>query len=116
MGIKGFIFKIFLCISISIFVIGSILYYSFNYIKNNNLYFTESDKFILLLFSCSTLIICFIFIILLIYLINLKILIIDLLNSVCMSEDNIIEFNKTTQEMIIDLSNIMGVNSHSKKE
>lgn len=114
MGSKGFMCKIIFCIILSVLIIASIIYYASCYIINNNLIFTQSDRFILLLFGVGALFTCIVFIILLCCLVKIRYKLIEILDTMADTEDNIASCQRTTQEMIMDLAKDLGVINHPK--
>lgn len=104
--IKNFIrgkSKSLLGIGISLFVLIETIVYAQKYYVNNNLCFTHEDKFLFVIFMTSIIFVCG----MVIYLIIKQKKLTDLLREVCQaiidSEDNIIRFEKNTQEMILKL-------------
>ena len=93
--------KLISTIIICIFVVLEVVLYAHKYYTNNNLCFTEEDKFLFTTIIISIFFVCA----LLIYLTIKQKTLLDLLRQVYEaivdSEDNIIKLQRNTQEMII---------------
>lgn len=115
MGSKGFIYKVVFCIVLSVLIIASIIYYSYCYIINNNLIFTESDRFILLLFGVGTLVVCIVLIIVLCLLVRIRNNLKEIVDTMVDIEDNNAKLHRETEEIIMKLAKDLGVMNHPKK-
>lgn len=106
--IKNFIrekLKLLLGIGISLFVLIETIVYAQKYYVNNNLSFTHEDKFLFIIFMISIAFVCGMVIYLIIKQKNLLDLLHKVYQAIIDSEDNIIRFEKNTQEMILKLFN-----------
>ena len=113
--------KIILCIILSVFLICSVIYYFNIYFKSNQIVFTESDKFILIILGtsiiiASTLVTYFSFKInkLSTILEDTRLLISNLQNDLAEIEDDNVNLHRTTQLMIMNLSRKLGVRTNEK--
>ena len=97
--------KVVLTIILCIFVLVEVIIYAKKYYTNNNLCFTQEDKFLFNIFIVSIIFICG----LTIYLIIKQKTLTDLLKQVFQviteSESNIISLERSTQEIILKMFN-----------
>lgn len=97
--------KVVSTITLCIFVLIEVIIYAKKYYTNNNLCFTQEDKFLFTIFITGIIFICG----LTIYLAIKQKTLIDLLKQVYQaiteSESNIINLERSTQEMILNLFN-----------
>lgn len=112
---RGLSKRAILCVLLALFVIISIFYYGRCYIINHELVFTESDKFILLIFSIISVFTSAMLILIILLLNKIKNNIINIIEELSDVEDNNIEMEKIIQKMIIELSKDLGVDYYSKK-
>lgn len=112
---RGLSKRAILCVLLALFVIISIFYYGRCYIINHELVFTESDKFILLIFSIISVFTSTMLILIILLLNKIKNNIINIIEELSDVEDNNIEMEKIIQKMIIELSKDLGVDYYSKK-
>ena len=111
---RGLTKRAILYILLALFVIISVFYYGKCYITNHELVFTESDKFILLLFSIISIFTATMLILIILLLNKIKNNIINIIEELSDAENNNIEIEKITQKMIIELSKDLGVDYYSK--
>lgn len=114
--------KIVLWVSLSIFLIASVIYYFNIYFKNNEIIFSKSDSLILIILGSSIIATSIVLIFLIFKVMNLnevvnetKKLILNLKEEISDIEDNDIALHRTTQLMIMNLSKKLGVDGNSDK-
>lgn len=109
------IIQIVFCISIMALVGYSTIYYAGCYLRDSQLIFTSKDR--LLLFSIFALIFILIIIVcvLLVKFIRLESQMKQIISDISSVEDNLVGLQRTTQEIIMELSKRLGVGNFEKK-
>lgn len=107
--------KIILWGLVVLLVVVSTIYFAKCYLYNGELIFTAEDKAILFLFLLSILFMSAIMIFLIIKVSCLENIIAELIEDIVLTEDNILGFQRTTQNMIMRLSDKFGVGDFEKK-
>lgn len=107
--------KIITWLVLSIFIVVSIVYYASSYLSDYELSFTLEHRFILFLFAICVLIMVGLSSFILYRNFKLEKLVKLVLEEIADAEDNTIEFNRTTQNMIMKLANSVGVDAHEKR-
>lgn len=97
--------KVISIFSITFFVLFEVFIYARRYYINNNLCFTHEDKFLFTIFIFSVVFVCCLLLYLLIKQKTLTDLLKKVYHAITESENNIINLEKTTQEMILKLFN-----------
>lgn len=107
--------RIVLWLLVILLVVVSTIYFARCYLCNNELIFTSEDSAVLLLFLTFILFMSAIMIFLVIKVYKLEKFIIRMVEGIVLTEDNLICFQRTTQNMIMDLSKKLGVNDFEKR-
>lgn len=95
--------KVISIFSITFFVLFEVCVYARRYYINNNLCFTHEDKFLFTIFIFSVVFICCFLLYLVIKQKTLTELLKKVYHAITESENNIINLEKSTQEMILKL-------------
>lgn len=98
-----------------VFIGSSTVYYAGCYIRDNQLIFTAKDKFILFFIFLLIFILILIVCILLIKFIKLENQMKQIISDISSVEDNLVGLQRTTQDIIMELSKRLGVGNFEKK-
>lgn len=98
-------FKTISIIGVCVFVLVEVFIYASQYYTNNNLCFTQEDKFLFTLFIAGIVLVCSLVVYLIIKQKTLTNLLKQVYEAIIDSEDNIVRLQRNTQEMILKFFN-----------
>ena len=95
--------KEFLSILILVIITIQIIFYGYGYYRNNNLVFTKEDWFIFSFLIFTIVLLCCLFIVVILDRNKFKNILYKIYEAITLSEDNLVEIQKDTQDMIINI-------------
>lgn len=108
--------KLILYIAIAILVLISIIYFARCYLSDGEIVFTHNEAPLLFIVTVAIIFVSLLVIFLTVKVCYLESAVVAILEDIASSEDNSIEFQRITQNMIMNLSKKLGVEGLEKED